>query len=532
MLYNLDWLKEGKPFPPLCEKPRLRKYLDNEVIFENDCWALHNDVFNQAAARITRVIGNFESYISFPVLFNFQRLLSLKTADLVAGEYPTITSGTEEGNEVINEIRSFTDFDNKLYSTVIDLSRFGDAIWRKYKSDDEGKYTFCSWTPMEWFPIVSQDGTYQEIKQVLAWPAVIGPEENRNYELHVQVHERGLYTFYRFQLSAASICRRALLDGSATIGRLLEKKVVRTGLKENAVVHLKPYSVTGTIYGDDDYTPITSIVTELMVRISQISNILDKHADPALAGPASMLRTDPDTGELYFEKGKFYAIQGAESPPQYITWNGQLDSAFKECEFLINQLYILSEMGAAILGANDGGSQAVSGNALRLKMVNPLAKVRRISNNMTKSVKELFVSLSTSGFEKALEFKDISVSWKDGLPNDPREQTELIKLLTGESKIMPLQDALEAHLNLSPSEARRWIASLTTTTTQNKEDTFNEESNRTSSVDEEEPSGSPSLEGESTGPGSKTGVNPRKKGSILEPHLTGTQNTNSSRDRR
>ena len=530
MLYNLDWLKEGKPFPPLCEKPRLRKYLDNEIIFANDCWALNNDVFNQAAARITRVIGNFESYISFPVLFNFQRLLSLKTADLVAGEYPTITSGTEEGNEIINEIRSFTDFDNILYSTVIDLSRFGDAIWRKYKSDDEGKYTFCSWTPMEWFPIVSQDGTYQEIKQVLAWPAIIGPEENRNYELHVQVHEKGYYTFYRFRLEASSIARRALIDGSATIGTLLERKVVRTGLKENAVVHLKPYRVTGTIYGDDDYTPITSIVTELMVRVSQISNILDKHADPALTGPASMLKTDPDTGELYFEKGKFYAIQGEESPPQYITWNGQLDSAFKECELLINQLYILSEMGAALLGANDGGSQAVSGNALRLKMVNPLAKVRRISNNMTKPVKELFVSLSTSGFDKALEFKDISVSWKDGLPNDPREQTELIKLLTGESKIMPLQDALETYMNLSPSEARRWIASLATTS--GEENNSTNDSNRTSSVDEEEPSGSPSLEGESTGPGSKTGVNPRKKGSILEPHQTGTQNTNSSRDRR
>lgn len=529
MLYNLDWLKEGKPFPPLCEKPRLRKYLDNEIIFANDCWALNNDVFNQAAARITRVIGNFESYISFPVLFNFQRLLSLKTADLVAGEYPTITSGTEEGNEIINEIRSFTDFDNILYSTVIDLSRFGDAIWRKYKTEDEGKgkYTFCSWTPMEWFPIASQDGTYQEIKQVLAWPAIIGPEENRNYELHVQVHEKGFYTFYRFRLEASSIARRALIDGSATIGTLLERKVVRTGLKENAVVHLKPYRVTGTIYGDDDYTPITSIVTELMVRVSQISNILDKHADPALTGPASMLKTDPDTGELYFEKGKFYAIQGEESPPQYITWNGQLDSAFKECELLINQLYILSEMGAALLGANDGGSQAVSGNALRLKMVNPLAKVRRISNNMTKPVKELFVSLSTSGFEKALEFKDISVSWKDGLPNDPREQTELIKLLTGESKIMPLQDALETYMNLSPSEAKRWISQLV-----EQPDINTQTSPDDSDTSQDSPSSISESVEEPSGPGSKTGVNPRKKGSILEPHQTGTQNTNSSRDRR
>ena len=86
MLYDLTWLSEGKPFPPKSEEARLKKYRDNEIIFQNDSWALNHDVFAEAAQRITRVIGNFESFISFPVLFNFQRLLSLKTADLVAGE--------------------------------------------------------------------------------------------------------------------------------------------------------------------------------------------------------------------------------------------------------------------------------------------------------------------------------------------------------------------------------------------------------------------------------------------------------------
>lgn len=515
MLYDLTWLSEGKPFPPKSEEARLKKYRDNEIIFQNDSWALNHDVFAEAAQRITRVIGNFESFISFPVLFNFQRLLSLKTADLVAGEYPTISGKDEEENKLINTIRNSVDFDNNLYATILDLSIFGDAVWRIYK-DVDGKNSYCNWRPCEWFPIVSKDGAYLEIKQCLAWPVVIN-EDTNEYELHVQIHEKGFYTFYRYQLTGVSTVdgHRVYLPG--TIGTKLEETVVKTGLKDNAVKHLRPYKVTGRIYGEDDYTPITSIVLELMVRISQISNILDKHADPSITGPASMLRPNPTTGELEFQKGKFYAINPGEEKPEYLTWDGQLESSFKQCEFLINQLYVLSEMGAALLGANDGGSQAVSGNALRLKMVNPLAKVRRISNNLTKPVKELFVLLSSRGYKESLDFENLTVVWKDGLPNDPREQVELIKLETGEEKIMPLKDALVQHLNLSPAEADRWLKYL------------NEPGSVNSSV-------SPSTEDEDTnassGPGSKTGVNPQKKGSILEPHLTGTQNTKSPRDGR
>lgn len=520
MLYNLNWLAPGKVFPPVAEKDRLKRYRDNEFIFANDLWALNNDVFNEAAKRISRVIGNFDSYISFPVLFNFQKLIALKTADLVAGEFPTITCGSDEGNQVINDIRNFTDFDNNLYATVLDLSRFGDAIWRKYKDEDGVHYTYCNWKPSEWFPIVATDGTYREVKQCLAWPVVIDDARNE-YELHVQVHEKGFYTFYRFRLITHSIKPSALLESPATIGEQIEKLIIPTGLKENAVTHLRPYKVTGTVFGDDDFSPINSIITELMVRVAQISNILDKHADPSLTGPASLLEADPETGELYFKKGKFYAVNPGEEKLSYITWDGQLDSAFKQCEFLINQLYVLCEMGTAILGANDGGSQAISGNALRLKMVNPLAKVRRISNNLTKSVKELFVTLSSKGYDMAIDFKDISVKWKDGLPNDPREQAELIKLLTGESSIMPLQDALEEYMNLSPSEAKAWIAKLAKTPDVEIPETDNTEVSPSTS----NPEGS-------QGPGSKTGVNPSKKGSILEPHLTGTHNTNSSQDRR
>ena len=75
MLYNLNWLQPGKLFPPEKEKERLQRYRDIEFIFSNDVWGLNDNTYNEAARRITRVIGNFESFISFPVLFNFQKLI-------------------------------------------------------------------------------------------------------------------------------------------------------------------------------------------------------------------------------------------------------------------------------------------------------------------------------------------------------------------------------------------------------------------------------------------------------------------------
>ena len=91
--------------------------------------------------------------------------------------------------------------------------------------------------------------------------------------------------------------------------------------------------------------------------------------------------------------GKFYAVSPGEDQPK----GHGLGRAFGICiltvELLINQLYILSEMGAALLFPKLG-NQAISGTAMRFKMVNPLAKARRIANALTRPVRKLFAALS------------------------------------------------------------------------------------------------------------------------------------------
>jgi hypothetical protein len=269
---------------------------------------------------------------------------------------------------------------------------------------------------------------------------------------------------------------------------------------------------------------LDSILAEIMTRVGQISAILDKHADPNITGPVSMLKMNQETGEYELDTGKFFAVSPGEEKPEYMTWDGQLSSAFKQLEFLVNQLYILSEMGAALLGGQDGSSQAISGTAMRFKMVNPLAKVRRIANSLSLPVRQLFSALSITAevdeaefespdfeaqasteplaqpkpLELPIPYRRISVFWADGLPDDPRENIEICKLATGATKMMPLEKGIMEYFGRSNEEAIKWIELI------RKESEANMQIQEPKK-EEEDPN--------KPGPQDGTGVNPMKKGS-------------------
>ena len=509
MLFNYDWLETGKLFPPVREVSRIARYRQNAMLFDGDHFAdpsfrVHDDrcslgidLYLKCAKRISQVIGNFDDIVSFPTLLNYQRLMSLKMSDLVCGEYPTISGATSEENEMLRDVRDSSDFDAKLYSTVIDISRYGDAIWRLYK-DYDGRYNFTCWDPAQWYPIVRQDGTNSIEAHCLCWRENRSKDmDNPDWYLHVQIHKCdpsavGYYEQREYKMAS---------DGQ-TILDLLSTKQVRTGLDRCAIFHIKAFTTTNSVYGYDDYMPLDSLLAEIMARVGQISGILDKHADPNITGPVSMLSVDPTTGSYHLNTGKFFAVSPGDEQPKYMTWDGQLTSAFKQLEFLINQLYILSEMGAALLGGQDGSGQAISGTAMRFKMVNPLAKARRISNSLTRPVKQLFSSLSISaeGAKERIPEHEISVFWADGLPDDPRENIENCKLATGATKMMPLEKGIMEFFGRSNEEAQQWLEMINEETQANMELVQQRQG-----AEEDDPN--------HPGPQDGTGVNPAKKGS-------------------
>lgn len=564
MLYDLSWMEPGKPYPPLSERDRITRYVQNAALFDNEQFSdnkfRHRNItapgvlsytcglYDNCAERISKVVGNFNDIISVPVLLNYQRFMSLKMADLVAGEHPLITGKDAAENAKIKWILDNTNFYEKLYSIVIDMSRFGDCPIRIYKNPATDFYDFTLWEAPMWQPIVSKDGTNTITHHVLSWVENKNPDTDApDYYLHFQIYEVA---------QPNAIEERVYYCGSnlGVIGQPVAEQTrrVTTGFEQCPVFSLRAFAVSGTVYGYDDYVPLDAIMTEIIARVSQISAILDKHADPSMTGPVSMLRKDTKTGEYYLEASKFYGINEGDTPPQYLTWDGQLEAAFKQLEFLINQLYILSEMGAALTGGIGENSNAVSGTAMRFKLVNPLAKARRVSNSLTLPIRKLLSVLGSNmpeideetaepgnGPDTPLPFGHISIDWQDGLPNDPREQIEMCKLASGETKMLPLEDALMQFMSKSQAEATELVQKLRETALQDQTDAINNAAEMAKAqAAGAQPSGNstaqPSGQQDNPnkpGPQDGKGVNPNKKGSKTGISNFQAENNKSSKEK-
>ena len=57
-------------------------------------------------------------------------------------------------------------------------------------------------------------------------------------------------------------------------------------------------------------------------------------------GPDTALEHDPTTGQWgYRSGGKYFPVGKDEQPPGYVTWDGQLEAAFKQIDLLMEQLH-------------------------------------------------------------------------------------------------------------------------------------------------------------------------------------------------
>lgn len=502
MLYGLEWLKPDTEFPPQEESNRLHEYKVFSKLFDISDFEFFNKLGN-------RLIVNFDQYFDIPLLLGYQRLTTIKLADMVIGAPPSISvNDNDEMTDKISDIRDQTDFDSKLYTALIDYSRYGVTVFRLFNDDevvDEDRGNFAVWNPEEWFPILKKDGTKRIKEHVLVWRVNFGTPSNPNWYLEVQRHptKGGYY-----------IEERYAMDGNgATVKRKMTSKKVDTHGMPCLVQYVANLPSTTNIYGTSDYKIINELVLKATERMRQILHILDKHADPSMTGPTTMLSTNEQTGELEFKASQFYAVSPGEEHPEYMTWDGQLEAAFKALEQLLNQIYIMSEMGEAFFGNTRGNGQAVSGTAMRYKLVSPLEKARRVSNSFTLPLKKLMSGLIYISTGTKMRYQDINIIWEDSLPKDPREVAELTRLQTGAPQVLPLKHALMENYDMDTVDAEHYIEEI------------RKDQEMWTNIRSPENEARPGKAGDPAAP-----PNPKKKGSINEPHMTGTTNVNDQRE--
>lgn len=453
MLTNLSFLEVGQSFPPKSEIPRLDLYKYNHGLFENE----HAEIYKEAFKRIERVISNFEQVVSFPVIVNYQKLISIKIADLLLGEEFKAVAGKDDSPEQasVDQIIENTDIFNTGYMSVIDISRYGDGLLYVYP--DGGKGMIDVTQPPIWFPVVDPENIKRIMYHVLAWVVEGGTEQQKTYTLYVQIHERGWVTRRIYKIDKVNGV------GSLYLQKMLTNTRERTKFPDDFAVIQIPNTITSDrIHGIDDYTDIDSIMSELLVRLGQIARILDKHADPSVQGPMSALERD-ENGEWKLKLGGYIGRDGKDdAEAKYLVWDGQLEANFKFIEQLINFLHAISEMGSQILGDKNEEGGALSGTALRFKMVSPLAKAKRISNRLKPALVKAIKLCSMLGGEGITDLSKvpISITFMDGLPNDPLEESTILMNRTGNKATMSVKTALKKFDGLSEEDAENELEAI------------------------------------------------------------------------
>lgn len=418
MLTNLNWLAEGKPWPPPSEAARIKRYQEHERLFLTE----HDEVWK---ARFVKLADQYKKKnSSVKTILNYHQLLSKKTADFVCGESPTIeTEGeTDKLIELLNDLNFFS----MLYENIIDVSRYGNGLIKFVGKE------ITEANPQHWIPIVDPSNLKRILQDVIVYPTDTDAD-GKPSALYAEIHSSGKIEIRKHKFNA----------DSSTIGGLISAPVTKsTGLEISAVQRLTNLTHSGSVFGLDDYNIVNSIIAELMWRLHCADTILDKHSEPSMSGPKSALEWDERTKQYFVPLGNYFQRESKDDPDfGYVVWDGNLESNWKEIEILLDQLYILSEMGQAFADAGGDASDS-SGTALKLRMVSPRIKAQRLVSLNSPTVKRVIYNLAKLNNIK-INKNTLKLYWSDGLPVDEKEQLEMLSSATGGKAVMSQYSAIK-----------------------------------------------------------------------------------------
>lgn len=406
MLTNLNWLHSGAEYPPAAEKERIENYKTNEKLFRTKHDQVYKQFFDELATRL-----HTDRADKVRTILNYHQLLSKKTADFVCSEPPTLE--TEDDTDELSRRLEKMQWARKLYEGIIDISRYGNAVF-KFVGQRVSVVD-----PKFWFPIVDPADLKEIVLHVIAYPTQTD-SEGKPTQLYAEIHDKGRIEtrLYKFD------------SNKGTIGELISSQSNLSGITDDfAVQILSNVTESGSIYGIDDYAAINSLISSIMWRIQRIDTVLNKHSEPSVSGPKSALSWDERFQRYYLDFGKFFARNNIDEPDiKYITWDGNLTSAFQEIEMMMDQLYIISEMGQAFAKDKDIAAlydlwyeqrDAITG----IDQDTPEQRIPLSQNKEFKAIKNAVIQESLNILYDHITFEE-AVSEQEIFTPDEQEQEE------------------------------------------------------------------------------------------------------------
>lgn len=459
----------GGQFPPQADIERLAKYERMRKLFEGK----QAEVYERAT-EVLKDSPHESQLRKLYIAVNLADILTTKPADLLVGDAPNYESGHDDVSAeqvALTQYVEDNDLNQMLHESATANGYRGDA-WLKvrygYREDfselDRLGLDRPKGVAMEpiiehadaccVFPETSR-GNVKRFKAVNI--ARIEWVETRKEEvpyLNVERHIPGYIIYKRYKLAPSDIIMTYgvpidtyLIDEEVATNR--ESDVVSTGLPHIPVFHIPYKSVDDAWEGIGGMEKLETTFAAINDRLVQIDYILWKHADPIAYGPD--LEGGSNTVQF---GGKYIPVTKDDVPPGYMSWDAQLDAAFRELDLLIASVFVISETPQWLFGTvmAGGGNQGGSGTShtdsgsIKARFMPILSKVKRVRNHYDRAVRDALYTCylfdkQFGGYRGHIHYPVIE--WQDGIPKNPMEEAEIASIRTGGKPTLDQQTAIK-----------------------------------------------------------------------------------------
>lgn len=481
--YTFDAFKVGEQFPPADAIERIAKYRRMKKLYDGK----QAEIYERATALLkdTPHAAQLEKLY---IAVNIADIICTKPADLLVGEPPIFDSGLADDTPqqvAINSYVEENDLVKLVHESALSNGYRGDS-WIKVRYDYRQDYSALKALGLsnpidaEMEPIIEAvaadcvfpelaNGNVKKFKAVtvasVEW--VVSAKEDIPY-LNVERHLPGYIINERYRLQTFENGVDNSYGYPVQLFKIVEKvgdsDVIDTGVP-NLLIHHIPYKSTDDAWeGKGTLEALESILIAINDRLVSIDYILLKHSDPTAYGPKLGIQGNARLSGTYLEVAK------EDVTPGYMTWDGKLEGAFKELETLINLAFQIAEtpqwlFGTAIGDGNQGGTGTshTDGAAIKSRFMPILSKVNRIKTHYDRAIRDALYNCQLLDIAHGdANFTPVYpvITWKSGLPENLKEQAEIMAIRTGDRATLDVLSAIKRMDGLDDMQAAEIVARI------------------------------------------------------------------------
>ncbi len=379
------------------------------------------------------------------MICNMAGLISKTCADILFGESPRITAAETDAQAAALRIAHDTHLRMVGYEAALGASFRGDAVLKVRWTD--GGARIDEVPAALYLPERDPDDQRTVRRVTLAW---LRPHGDALY-LRREVHEPGVVRHRLDKVDGADYKLVGRAPLSLLYGADAPPEEEETGLPEIPILHIPNYRTGSTFWGYSDYVGLESLFMALNERLSQVSEVLRKHASPRLAVPQDYIRPD---GTVALEDLEVIPFDPHTRPrPEYLTWDAHLSAAFGEIDKLLDLIMLTSETAPAMFGLEKYGV-AESGRALKYRLLRTLAKIARKRVYFGVALSKALYLAQLLEVQHGARYTPLApeIDWNDGLPNGDLELAQIEQTLLNSGATSLDTTLLHLHPDWTPDQ--------------------------------------------------------------------------------